>query len=416
MTDGFSWRDRLRKWTRWTVPVGKRDIITDTTMPAPAPATAAEAVADDGEIHELKDSNEVITAAKKPESPRPKGYAYWETKYFTHSSCVLGSILHSLPSGSPPITIEQLLAKDAKLSLKVPQTFSTNVPNISRILSGQSALHGVLSDARGKAHQSLILRFHPNPFFKAPESELAVGAEALSTYPTVEMRFAVEPTTGVPTLKDIQAVVLVDNADIMLPDCNVDIRFQQRITSRLVILYHKYPAAISEFLKNANLDMGGQKMKFPPEITLPIAEHLIQNSQSEDKHKTREVEYLYAGLEIRNRITMDYQGWEIHYTSIESGRAGGRRGELRLRPVRTKKGEDEKENPSQCTEEAFVKSAFDIAQTLDDGEGRVQRKVRTMKRTTTILTSKGHLMSAKPSRFFAKRIKVSYHGKDEAAA
>jgi hypothetical protein len=96
---------------------------------------------------------------------------------------------------------------------------------------------------------------------------------------------------------------------------------------------------------------------------IPIAAHMSNSPGFEllgpgtKDAEMQEVEYLFAGLEIRKTISMDFEGWRLVYTSVEAGKAGGRRGELRLRPTRTVESDD----PKLESEEAFLESAFRLA-------------------------------------------------------
>jgi hypothetical protein len=43
-----------------------------------------------------------------------------------------------------------------------------------------------------------------------------------------------------------------------------------------------------------------------------------------------EVEYMFAGLEMRRSVATEVNGWKLVYTSVEAGQGGGRRAELAL--------------------------------------------------------------------------------------
>lgn len=337
---------------------------------------------------------------KSREWPKASGYTYWTPIPWVNNSCIFGTILHSHSPGAAPKSVTDLLDKNEDTSMKIQQTFSTKIPNISKVLSGLSAENPNISLRDGLPIESLVLKFLPNPFFYDKKTQKVIGSSALSTYPAMEMHFSVGPENKELILKDIQAVVNVDNADLMLPDASVDMRFQQKSTSRLRVLHRKeYPASIRKFLDNmsSSLSFANGSLKTPSKCTFPIARHLFEGNGNPkklyDAHEMQDVEYLYAGLEQRRRLTMDYEGWVIHYTFIECGRAGGRRGELRLRPVRTNR--DEADKPD---EKAFIKAAFRIAEALD--EGWVVRKV------------KEKLVRGEPSsrQFYAKKVDIFYTG------
>jgi hypothetical protein len=170
-----------------------------------------------------------------------------------------------------------------------------------------------------------------------------IGAAALSSFPPVEMMFDIaDDEARSVKLKYIQAIVNESKKDVMLPGSAVDLRFQQRTTSRL---RRRYIAQVEDFLKQSNLNLAGNApLETPPSITLPISSNICREpgfkllggkdlkSSKEAGNDIRDVEYMYTGLEIRRTRAFTYDEWLLLYTSCEAGRAGGSRGELRLRP------------------------------------------------------------------------------------
>ena len=154
-------------------------------------------------------------------------------------------------------------------------------------------------------------------------------------------------------------------------------------------------------------------MKTRPSLRIPIASHLckppgfeILGTGKKDA-KNHDVEYLFAGLEIRKSIAMEFDGWRLLYTSVEAGKAGGRRGELRLCPARVNKDVGE---PSEETEAAFLESAFKLAggsYTSTDVRKIVQDYIRM------IPSSKGGSVD-RGFKYFARRPRITHEeGWDE---
>ncbi|KAH6710646.1 mitochondrial inner-membrane-bound regulator-domain-containing protein [Leptodontidium sp. MPI-SDFR-AT-0119] len=323
------WRERLRDWTRWTAPTSKE------AAKKLEPVTLEPIL-----VSKLNSPRELGKATGETDAPP----THWNDKYFTETSAIIGKVLHSnltFPN-SPPIP----------LTLGGPNqthTFCTQVQNLSRVLSKTQVLLG------GARTDSLILRFLPNPFVatsqfrhgkhaeKKPVKTKVIGSQALMAFPTIEMSFKINPETKHATLADVKAIVQESKTDVLLPHNNTDVRFQQRITSRLL---RRASKPIREYLRKSNLSLKGTEiLQTPPSITIPIEKHLCRGQHFKllddieikaSKHanpNVRDVEYLFAGLEIRSTLSFEYNSWRLLYTSIEAGKAGGRRAELKLRPI-----------------------------------------------------------------------------------
>jgi hypothetical protein len=283
---------------------------------------------------------------KKPKRVEKGGEsAHWSSDLFTETSVLFGSILHSplQPMDNPvPASV---LASDS-----VVHAFSTHVPNISRLLSKAHTKRDFKREDEIVEHvlHRLVVHFQPNPFYVPPtaKGELMkgpIGSAALSAFPPIEMIFDIaDDKARSVKLKYIQAIVNESKKDVMLPGSAVDLRFQQRTTSRL---RRRYIDQVEDFLKQSNLNLAGNApLETPPSITLPISSNICREpglklldskdskSSKEAGNDIRDVEYLYTGLEIRRTRAFTYDEWLLLYTSREAGRAGGSRGELRLRP------------------------------------------------------------------------------------
>ncbi|EKD14497.1 uncharacterized protein L3040_000024 [Drepanopeziza brunnea f. sp. 'multigermtubi'] len=378
VANALPWREQQRDWGRWTAPTGK-----EKQEPSRTPV-AEPIIKPTGKKGQSK--AEAKAAIKMQNSTDPISETCWDHNYFTDTSAVLGKVLHSSleSSDSPP-----------PLSLGGPnqiQTFVTQVSNFSRLVNDAHVLN------QGDRVSSLVLRFLPDPFHvitsrvKYGKAKLykhrPIGANALTAFPAIEMRFTIDGVSKKAALKNIVAIVKESKTDVMLPHNNIDVRFQQRTTSQLQheSQYHDYVDPILDYIKKCSLSFEGSEMlQIPPAVTLPIAKHLtrgggfeilqkadIDNTKSKKKtdEHVRGVEYLFAGLEVRHSIAFNYQDWRLLYTSIEAGKAGGRRAELKLRPILGGKVADEAQ---------FVDMAYQIAHIVGEqgeGTGGVKAQIR----------------------------------------
>ncbi|PVH80198.1 hypothetical protein DL98DRAFT_515690 [Cadophora sp. DSE1049] len=403
------WRARLREWARWTAPTSKE--ATEVWKPVRAEAVlVSKPVSHQGQGKKKAGSGTAST--------------YWNPKYLTETSAIMGKVLHSSLSStdSPPTPLT--LGGNNQIHI-----FSTQVPNLSRVLSQAQV------DRAGERIDSLVLRFLPNPFVKAtgplqgkdvdkvPIKNRAIGSQAFSAFPAIEMRFDIDRKTKDAVLQEVRAVVQESRTDVMLPHNNTDVRFQQRTTSRLT---QKSLKPIRNYIRQSNLKMSGSKLlQTPPSIRIPVDSHLCRGQglsllgevdSTGNKIPTsnvREVEYLFAGLEIRSALSFDYRFWRLRYTSIEAGKAGGRRSELRLRPSHDRKPADEKD---------FINMAYELASEFGDrGNGNLVPEISKARRVEADydpeiarkVPTDGSVSNRHQLKYFAKRITLDSEAPDE---
>lgn len=384
-SESFSWREGLRDWFRWTTPIRKdstKSIKTPMRLSLPLQTEDVKHQSVGAEIKSEAIKSKTQPKATNSVSPpsilstTDRGAYHWSKKYFINSSALLGTILHNLPSDSKTWPNKPL---PTNLSEKAMHAFATTVPNISRLISSKD-----VDAIRPQAVESLIMRFMPNPFYLPSNVSRPIGSKALTAFPQVEMCFSVDSETDALSLRNVQAVLSTKNSDLMLSDSSVDVRFQQIITSKLRGQGGEdaYPGGIMEFIKNSNLNIRGSrgvskgKLETPPKLMIPIDSHLTEDPGFELLGQQRtsivhDVEYLFAGLEIHKTMVMGFDDWELEYTSIEAGRANGRRGELRLRP--NMRGKRREATGQLDNEEEFVKSAFKLVDALDGGRAPVSK-------------------------------------------
>lgn len=336
--DVLGWRDRLRQWMRWTVPVEKE------AAPKSQPVHQEETI-QQLNIEQAPDKDlepHPPTRNTTPDDARVSNTSqYWNSRYSSEHSSVIGSVLHSTPNSSSP--------HNPLSDLRAIHSFSTLVPNLSRVLSTAEII------TKDAPLSYLTLRFLPNPFSTTQDlisSSQRTGG--LSAFPPLELRFSVDPETQEIKLKEIEAVVGDEKTDVMLPDNGVDIRFREKRTSRI---QRQYLKDIVEFVNKSNLNLGGGILETPPKLKLS------QRWGEWSGGAPLEVEYLFAGLDVRNTLVFNYEGWRLLYTSIEAGKAGGRRGELKLRAIF---------NGEAKLGEEFVEMAYRLARDVGGSGGKAR--------------------------------------------
>jgi hypothetical protein len=372
MTNGMSWRDRLRHWVRWTSATSK----SPKPQKEPGDTSPQQAVVISGTANEVESEEPFrASSAELPVSTRlsqaeinqmklqnlkkPSGYVYWDRKTSTATSVIVGHVLHEVPA------VPEVATKSAVDATAQRTMFHPTAVNISR-------LFGIMSLLNNLPKTSLVLRFTPSPW-------TAAGPEVLTSLPPVEMHFAVNPTTKELNLKDVLAVVESTASEVMLPDRILDLRFQQRTTTRLRTLHRNQLPQILEFLKASQLNLMRGRLETPPVLTLPIANHLCNVPESETLQNSVNgsisAEYIFGGLEYRSTLAFDFKGWQLLYTSIEGGKADGRRGELSLRPRRVIDDISDSNKSSTAWTEEFLEAAYLLVDTLEGYDSTPGRSV-----------------------------------------
>jgi hypothetical protein len=292
-----------------------------------------------------------MTKAPSPE-PRLQGLTYWNDKYETASSAIIGNVIHSFPNRNP----EAIPKTPFTQTDQTVRTFSTALPNLSNVLK-ECRL-----SSREAQDEVLILHFQPNPFYKHSSSNKSIGAGVLSAFPPLEMHFHVDTDTKALHLKSIQAVVREEGTDLMLPDQAVDVRFYQKTTSHLRARWLE-SKHIKDFLSASNLTYEGRRLDLPATLSMRIAKHLCREPNlvklgKDPEAEVHDVEYLFVGREAKKSLMFQYQHWKLEYTNVDAGRTGGRRSELQLRPISIQR---------KGTQEEFVQSVYNLAESFGTG-------------------------------------------------
>lgn len=171
--------------------------------------------------------------------------------------------------------------------------------------------------------------------------------------------------------------------DVMLPDRALDIRFRQKTSFPFIAANLGAYPQIAEFLEASQLGQRSTVMT-PPELVVPIPDFMI-SSQKGDKgaasSASTAVRYMFAGLTYRTQISYDFRDWRLRYTSVNSGKADGRCGELSLLPKRKKSSDSvTAKNERALNQELtmdYIKTAYALVDTLEGLDKPVVRRTES---------------------------------------
>ncbi|KAI9732045.1 MAG: hypothetical protein M1818_007640 [Claussenomyces sp. TS43310] len=371
-TEGLSWRDRLDQWARWTVSISKLEAmgpLSSSEEPIETSASDPTSKSTDREQSvrissgRLRDKQMTDHVALEDQTQRTESFS-WSDSYMTTSSAVVGHVLHQI-SESDTSTASPVHALIKDRTNFIPATL-----NVSRLLGYEK------KSLNMRPVTSLRMRFLPDPWNAGSQQAKGLGP------PPIEMRFRIDPSTKDVELKDVLAITESTMTDVLLPDRALDLRFRQRTTSRLMMMRGQQVPQISNFLKDSQLNLRQGALVTPPSLTLPIVPRICDHKGklAEIDSGSFDVEYLFAGLEYRTSFATSFKGWTLLYTSIEGGKANGRRSELSLRPqLNPQSGQRGKSDTVQSHEElssSFVNDAFSLIDALQlnhmTGAGNVE--------------------------------------------
>lgn len=355
-TSGLNWRDRLKHWARWTAGVAKRpasqlsstEEVKELKIIKPSPAR-----------YDLKKGGiDHLQLNQTPDGGVVQDSIRWEHRMFTTSSIIVGHVLHE--SDGRDILVQPVdFAARRKKTAFLPAT-----QNLAQLLRAQQL------ESSGQV-STLRMRFVPSPW--KVDDDLDTKD---TTFPPIDMRFFVDDETGDLRLADIVAVISSTTADVMLPDRSLDLRFKQRKTCRLKSLHNAQLPDVKDFLLASQLNLNQGPIVTPPSLTIPIAGHMY--GQDSEVESTVPVEYMFAGLEYRQAFATSFDGWKMLYTSIDSGKAGGKRAELSLRPTRVIPSENINKNSPMADRmrrsNEFIAAAYKLVDALEEPTMRVKQR------------------------------------------
>ena len=181
---------------------------------------------------------------------------------------------------------------------------------------------------------------HRRAFVAKAPSVLPVVNELATKEPTLSTSILITLKPDIDTLPRLDLEVLVDSNkrvtelcganlafdirtfDLLLPAQSVDIRYLSRTS--FVATPENFDPAILTFLANSNIDVWGtERLRTPQGLVLSMPGHESTSEQTK-------AHYSVASLAVCSNLRTTFQGFPLTLSTIEAGRSGGRREELKL--------------------------------------------------------------------------------------
>ncbi|OBT68384.1 hypothetical protein VE03_02910 [Pseudogymnoascus sp. 23342-1-I1] len=379
----MSWRDRLRHWSRWQTAIEKADseeapsIEEGDKKALDQPSKAEEQDLASQAEHEALASLSITPHHKATRLDEAKVKQYelqesnlWSTTPITSTSATVGNVLHQTLPGSGPVDVSKPVHFDGREIMNTRTQFVPSTKNLSRLISGMG------TDRDTRTSSILTMKFLPSPWS-------GENPKQLSRFPTLEMRFSMTSTAD-NRFKLANMVAITDDicSDVMLPDKALDIRFRQKTSFPFIASNLGAYPQITEFLEASQLGQRANVMT-PPELVVPIPDFMssLKGDRGSASSASTAVRYLFAGLTYQTQISYDFRDWRLRYTSVNSGKADGRHGELTLLPKHKKSGEQiATKNERALNRELtldYVKTAYALVDTLESLDKPVVRRTES---------------------------------------
>jgi len=314
---GMPLNERSTEWSRWSSGTKKRfGHNTNAEYPLLALGskitqhsnnrTLSGAIASASSFLYRKVQGEVLTAGQKTGSLASS----WDTELRYNTSTVFGQVLYpmNVPAG-----------QDIEQQIQSRREFLTTVPRLRQFLTE-------MGSKNLKQYEELSIRLIPSHLSASD----TVSAKDL---PDLDIRIAIITDSQTTSLRSVRLIVGERQSDVLLPDELMDLRF---VVESYLPASKQVDQRILDFVEASNLNILGQdRLKTPASLTISIPPHAIRSrartsNADLDPGSEIQVNYIFAGLSHRSSLQDDFLKYRLEYSTIEAGRTGGRRDELRL--------------------------------------------------------------------------------------
>lgn len=201
---------------------------------------------------------------------------------------------------------------------------------------------------------TLVLGFRPHPSCDKKAARDLPGL--LELHLTVPDDIPEGPLSWEACPKRLVAVLGQNFSDVAYPSGPVDLRISQ--PSLVTMSSSALDASpFREYIETAKLDLLEGRLRPPPEIELSDLPSAKDGSST-----SKTAKYMFAGLEMRRTLNVEYEGHKLLYTSVEAGQHGGRRSEMVLEAAPADASLSEKE------QEAHAEKYLGLVQDLAGGK------------------------------------------------
>ncbi|KAI9790337.1 MAG: hypothetical protein M1835_001011 [Candelina submexicana] len=337
----LSWKDRQKTGSRWAFPStprssegpeGEEPAKTMPTLIAPS-SRVFQRVNDDL----FKEPQNDFTAVRlRPDQKKRNELQASSTLDFSSLSADPSTTNRSTCNEESRQVCSALLGQILHEAQDDASARPVNAEGVSKLLNRtmSTSISGALLVLKflplRRISESLHLRLLPSPW-------TSLGIGGMEAFPEMEIRVALRGKDKRCFLQRVSAILGSEASDVMLPEKRADLRFRKDVTLDLMNVHED--KAIADFLAESHLDtLGTGQLRAPANLKLHVPRWIVRDNGIKfsntitTKNGIEEVEmdYLFSGLEYRHSVIIEWERYELEYTTIEAGKLGGRRTELRL--------------------------------------------------------------------------------------
>jgi hypothetical protein len=339
----LSWRNKLRRWIRWSTPSNKLRESNTLTITSENIDRLGTALAEFGSA--------ASTFGKGPatETADELGHepTVWAKNAEVETYALFGRLLHAISQTSASGETH-LVRTGAGAPITVLHT--EGLPLDALILP--ESPDG--NEARKRADTVVI------PLLPNPNQRNASRSDGAGSLPRLEVVFNIDSSIGALQLRGLRAIVKKASVDVLFPHHDSDAQIVQRMVVDANPAGLDRIEPLQKWLTSAQLNIY-EKVIVPPVINLSLPQSFTQGSDQivVDSSETSDVEYLVGGIEYRRTAHSSWNGWKLSLEGVEAGRADGRRREVRLSQTRI--------DGSLGETTAFAKATVELAALLGGG-------------------------------------------------
>ena len=238
---------------------------------------------------------------------------YWDTKPSQVIQGAFGSVVHSIEKAFKWESELDETASDPKLrAIKIRETFD-------RLSQSRRAF--VTKAPNVLAAMKELARDQP-----ALTNRISINMKPdIESHPSLELEISVNNNEQITKLASVDLIYDTQIVDLLLPVHPVDVRFKAQ--TLFAANPENFDPAILTFLANSNLHLWGEeRLRTPQRLVLDLP----SSGRETNAEENNQAQYSFASLSVCSDLRASFQGFPLTMSTIEAGKSGGHREEMKL--------------------------------------------------------------------------------------
>ena len=262
---------------------------------------------------------------------------YWRSRLESNLSAQLGYAVHSkwmqldkplhVTSRIAPVKLISAINERKFTNNHVRSALISNVPGLAQLIESND--FGIPN-----LDEEFVVTMKPLNLAMASGVESDITGDFM-WLPWLRLHIGIDAMQRQVTLKLASLVCQTEELDLLLPSRPADLRLE---AEKCLSSSKEIDPAIAKFIRESELDIWGTgRLQTPPRLSISIPDmacsHLPESVATKlEKDGSHEIPavYIFQHLEHHSHMIMDYEGHSLRYSTVEAGRARGRRQEMRV--------------------------------------------------------------------------------------